>query len=181
MVHPERQALEKRNDGPTLAREWAHEEVGSGLILFCPLQLADAGGVGHFGSAGGVKLERFGAREFGFDAAGDFRADGGMAKAVEDFLEKAQSDEVTGDAIWDAAGTHVEQFLGVDLPGGGTMRAFDVVVEDFQSRQGIGLSLGVEKEVAVGLIGVGLAGSGIDADEALEDGAGAEGQLGSVP
>ena len=66
------------------------------------------------------------------DGRGLFVADFG-----EDFLEEALGEELLGGGQRNAAGLQVEEFGGVDLSGGGAVRAFDVVGLDLESRQRI--------------------------------------------
>ena len=90
---------------------------------------------------------------------------------AEDFLEEALREQFLGDGERDAAGAQVEKLGGVDLAGRRAVRALHVVGFDLEAREGVGLRVRREQEVAVGLVGVGALGVGGDLDQPREDGA----------
>src|SRR2546425_2369409 len=53
--------------------------------------------------------------------------DCGLIEAVDDFVQKTGDDETLGDFCRDATGMEIKHFLFVDLAGGGTVGATDVV------------------------------------------------------
>jgi hypothetical protein len=55
-----------------------------------------------------------------------------LVEALDDFVQEAGHDEALGNRNGNAACAHIKQFVCVDLAGGGTVRATDVVGEDFE-------------------------------------------------
>ena len=88
-----------------------------------------------------------------------------------DLFKEAKDHELHGGAARDATLHHIKEFIGVEISGGRAVRTFDVIGEDFKSREGVGLRGGIEQKISVGLVGVGLLRALSDFDESGKDAA----------
>ena len=88
-----------------------------------------------------------------------------------DFFEEAKDHELHGGSARDTALHHVEEFVGIEVTGGGTVGTAHVVGEDFKCRGGHWLRRWDRGGGSVGLVGVGLLCAFRDFDQAGEDGA----------
>ena len=91
-------------------------------------------------------------------------------ESFKDFFEESIDEEFPGKGLGNASCSHIEELLGINLASSGTMRAFDVIGEDFQPREGVSFSRVIQKEVSIGLIGIRLLGIFGHFDHAGEDG-----------
>ena len=56
-----------------------------------------------------------------------------LIEASNDFVQETADDEALGDRDWNAAAAEVEEFVFVDLTGGGAVGATDVVGQNFEA------------------------------------------------
>ena len=134
----------------------------------CVLAVAGGGALdGTFIARGGeFAVEAF------FDHVADGFAQGGDLDAADDFVAEGVAEHGDGTAAGDATGLKIEEGIGVELASGAAVGAFDVVVVDFEEGACIGVGFGGEEDVAVGLAGIGLDGTFLHEDVAVEAGAG---------
>ena len=56
-----------------------------------------------------------------------------LIETSNDFVQETADDEALGDRDWNAAAAEVEEFVFVDLTGGGAVGATDVVGQNFEA------------------------------------------------
>src|SRR5262245_46764437 len=135
-------------------------------VLPC-LALAEDGFVAGRAAAG-----RHGVLSLGdsrFQGLGERLADRLEVDPVEDVLEEAAHDQPLGLAAREPSGHQIEELLAVDLPEGRAVGAADVVREDLEPRDRVGMRVGREQQVAVLLVRVRLLRVALDADHPAPD------------
>lgn len=90
------------------------------------------------------------------------------ADAVDDVAHEGEHEEETSLGFGNATGAHIEEGCLVELAGGGTVRALDIVGVDLKLGTCDDVAVGREDEVAVGLMCIGLVGTLLDEDAAYE-------------
>ena len=88
---------------------------------------------------------------------------------VEDFIQKAEDDELLRLAERDAARQKIEEFLDIHLAARRAVGATHIVSFDFEAGCAVRLGFVGEQEIAYFLIRVRLVRAGVHADEAGED------------
>ena len=61
------------------------------------------------------------------------RGDSWLIEALNDFVQETGDDEALRDADRNAPGAEIEEFVFVDLAGGGAVGATDVVGQNFEA------------------------------------------------
>ena len=64
-----------------------------------------------------------------------------MIEALDDFIQKSSHNETLSDRNRNAAGAQIEEFVFVDLAGRCSVRATDVVGENFEARHRVRLGV----------------------------------------
>ena len=100
-------------------------------------------------------------------------ADRRLIEALDDFVQETGDDEALGDWSRNAAGAEIEEFVLVDLTGGGAVGAPDVVGQNFEAGHRVRFGVVAQEKVAHLLIGVGEMRVRFDPDESAEGGPGA--------
>src|SRR6266446_2908304 len=96
-----------------------------------------------------------------------------MIEPLNHFVQKSTNNETLRDWNGNAAGTEVKKLVFVDLAGGGTVGATDVVGENFEAGHRVRFGVVAQEKVAHLLIGVGEMRVRLDPDEAAKGAAGA--------
>jgi hypothetical protein len=87
------------------------------------------------------------------------------------FFKKPKYHKLHGFALGNTTLHHVKEFLGIYISGRCSMRAFHIVGKYLKTRQRVCFGGWIEKQIAVGLICIGLLGIFSDFDQAGENGA----------
>ena len=88
------------------------------------------------------------------ERAGHRLADRARLEALDELGHEALHDQALGLVVEEAARAQVEDLLGIDLGDCRRVRAADVVGQDLQARDGIGVGLLGDQQVAALLEGV---------------------------
>jgi hypothetical protein len=136
----------------------------------CSTQCGDNSPPSKCGSASVATLS---VCEFVFDQSTQMISYRLVIEALNDLVQEAADDEALGGWDRNAAGTEIKKLIRVDLAGGGTVRATDVVGENFKAGHRVGFGIVAQEKIAHFLIGVGEMGVRLDPDKAAERGAGA--------
>src|ERR1044072_855233 len=79
------------------------------------------------------------------DQALQVRRDRWLIEALDHFVEKTGHDKALGRLARDAAGTRIEKFVFIDLAARGAVSAPDVVGQNLETGDGIGLGVVAQK------------------------------------
>src|SRR4029077_2128410 len=96
-----------------------------------------------------------------------------MIEALDDFIQKSSHNETLSDRNRNAAGTQIKEFVFVDLAGRCSVRATDVVGENFEARHRIGFCVVTQQKVTNLLIRIGEMGVRLYSDQSTENRPGA--------
>ena len=85
-----------------------------------------------------------------------------VAKTLDDVETEAESEQLAGVRLADAAAAQVINLLTIEGGAGRPMGAFDLIGVDFEAGQGIGFGFLTEEEVAARLVSIRVVGAFLD-------------------
>src|ERR1700758_4983121 len=92
-----------------------------------------------------------------------------IREPVNHLVQESPRDQTLGAAIIDAAALQVEQLLRLNLAGGRTVSATDIIRENLQSRHRISLSIITQEQISDFLVRIGSMRSRLHLDQPGEN------------